>query len=84
MKQKDLMLIGISVFISVILSVVLSGKLISAPKNRQQKVEIVEAIKPEFPTPDSKYFNKDSVDPIQLIQIGNNKNPKPFNDKTQQ
>ena len=44
MKQKDLALIGLVVVISAIVSFIISNTFISPPKNRQTKVEIVDAI----------------------------------------
>ena len=52
---------------------------IATPKNRQEKVEIVDAISSDFKQPSSKYFNRLSIDPTKLIQIGDNVNQKPFN-----
>ena len=79
MKQKDIALIIVVTFISIIISVVLSRIFISAPKNRQQEVEVVTPISAEFSTPDKKYFNEKSIDPTQLIKIGDNSNKNPFN-----
>jgi len=79
MKQKDLVLIIVIVFVSGVLSFFVSQFFFASPKNRQQKVEVVDAITSDFPTPDSKYFNKDAVNPTQLIQIGDSNNPNPFN-----
>lgn len=79
MKQKDILLIVVIVVISAVVSVALSNVLISSPKNRQQKVEVVDAISPDFAQPDTKYFNSSSIDPTQLIQIGGTSNPQPFN-----
>jgi len=79
MKQKDLALIVVVVFISIIASLFISNALITAPKNRQTKVEVVEPISADFPTPDNKYFNSNALDPTQLIQIGDTNNAKPFN-----
>lgn len=78
MKQKDWFLIVIIVFISAILSFVLSGILIK-PAKKGDKVEVVESISSEFPQPDPKYFNLTSVDPTQVIRIGDNNNTTPFN-----
>ena len=78
MKQKDIALIIIIVFISAIVSVVASKLVFAPPKNRQQSVQVVSAIHPDFPTPDTKYFNDSSIDPTKLITIGNNPNPDPF------
>ena len=79
MKQKDMLLIVIVVIVSATLSVFLTKALISTPKNRQQEVEIVDPISIDFPTPDKKYFNEKSIDPTQLIKIGNSSNKTPFN-----
>ena len=82
MKQKDIALIVVISIISAVLSVFISKALIVAPKNRQQKVEIVSAISTEFPKPDIKYFNTSAIDPTQLITIGANSNPQPFNSQS--
>lgn len=79
MKQKDILLIVVVAIVSGVVSVAVSKVLIAPAKNRQQKVEIVEPINATFGQPDSKYFNSNSVDPTQLITIGNNTNPQPFN-----
>jgi len=79
MKQKDLILIIVVVFISGVFSVILSNFLISSPKNRQEPVEVVEPISAEFTQPSDKYFNKQSLDPTQIIKIEGPNNNKPFN-----
>jgi hypothetical protein len=84
MKQKDVALIIVVVFVSGVLSFFLSRLLFTSPKNRQQKVEVVNVITSDFPTPDAQYFNKDSVNPTTLIQIGDSNNPSPFNGTGQQ
>lgn len=78
MKQKDIMLIIVVVFISGIGSLMLSNKLISSPKNRQEQVEVVEPITADLTQPDRKYFNANSIDPTQIIRIGDNNNNQPF------
>lgn len=79
MKQKDITLIIVVAFISGVVSITLSKYFIAPPKNRHQKVEVVEPISSDFLKPDSAYFNKNSVDPTKLITIGDNANPQPFN-----
>lgn len=79
MKQKDVALIIIIAFISAIVSFLISGRLFVTPANRQQQVEVVDPITTSFQTPDSKYFNKDSIDPTQQTQIGTGNNQNPFN-----
>jgi len=79
MKQKDVALIIVIAAVSAIVSLVVSRLLFTSPANRQQKVEVVPAITADFSMPDSRYFNSNSIDPTQLIQIGNNNNTNPFN-----
>jgi hypothetical protein len=83
-KQKDIALIVVIVVFSAIVSLFASKALFSSPKDRQQQVEVVEAIDPNFPTPDKTYFNAQAVDPAQNIQIGDNNNTNPFNSSSQQ
>ena len=83
MKQKDIALILVMVFISAILALLLSKFVFAKPAARQQTAEKVDAISAEFPQPPSKYFNSDSVNPTQQIEIGNSSNPNPFNKKQQ-
>jgi hypothetical protein len=78
MKQKDIIIIIAIVVIAGALSFVLSSVLFSTKQNKQQ-VEVVEPISAEFNLPDKKYFNENSVNPTQLIKIGDTPNPTPFN-----
>lgn len=78
MKQKDIVLIVIIVFLSAIISLFVSKAIFAPPKNRQQSVEVVQPITADFPKPDSRYFNSSAFDPTQLITIGQNANPDPF------
>lgn len=78
MKQKDLALILVIVFISAVLSYVVSNALIASPKNRQQQAEVVQPISSQFKNPDRKYFNKEAFNPTKTIQVGDNNNPDPF------
>lgn len=84
MKQKDIALIIVIAAVSGIISFVLSGLIFGKPADTQQKAEVVDVISSDFALPSSKYFNANSVDPTQLIQIGNNNNPNPFNNGTPQ
>jgi hypothetical protein len=78
MKQKDIALIAVVVFLSAIISLVVSNSLFASPANRQQQVEVVQPISADFPPPDTHYFNKDSYDPTKVIIIGDNTNSDPF------
>jgi hypothetical protein len=83
MKQKDIALIAVLAILSGIISLIVSNLLFSSPKTRQQTVQVVSPITADFKTPDSTYFNAQSIDPTQLIQIGNGGNPNPFTTKQQ-
>lgn len=77
MKQKDIALIIVVVFISGIFSL-LTTKILIKPGEQKQEVEVVEPITAEFTQPSGKYFNDDSINPTQLISIDENKNENPF------
>lgn len=83
MKQKDIALIIVIAFIGGILSLFISKAIFAPPKNRQQKVEVVQPITADLPKPDSHYFNSSAFDPAQLITIGQNSNPDPFSGASQ-
>ncbi len=85
MKQKDIALFAVVAIISGVLSVVISGVLITPKQDKLQQAETVDPISAEFNTPasDSKYFNKNSINPTKLIQIGDNANNVPFNGTAQ-
>lgn len=78
MKQKDIVLIIVITFISGIASFLLSNMLITNDENRSTDVEVVEAISSDLKEPDKKYFNDQSQNPTQLIQIGTGDNPQPL------
>ncbi len=78
MKQKDLILIIAVAVVAGVFSVVLAKFLFATPGDRQQKVEVVDAISTDFPAPDTKYFNTSSINPTRLIQIAQNSNQAPF------
>jgi len=78
MKQKDIAVILMVAGISAIISLTASKVLIKVPDVKTQKVEVVEPITAEFVQPDKRYFNENSVNPTQLITIGDNNNTQPF------
>jgi len=81
MKQKDIALILVIVFVSGVVSLLASNKFISPPKH-DEKAAQVEAIMEEFKQPDQKYFNEQSVNPTQPITIGGtDPNQNPFNSR---
>lgn len=80
MKQKDLVLIIVIVFISGVFSLILSNMFITSPKNRQTKVEIVTPIGSEFqrPSREDKNFNSTAINLTQTIRIGTERNTQIF------
>ena len=78
MKQKDIALIIIVVFISGVISFFVSNMLFASPENRQTEVEVVDEITSTFTKPDPRYFNAESINPTQQIQIGGSGNPQPL------
>lgn len=84
MKQKDIALIVIVVFVSALISLFASKALFAPPKNRQQKVEVVQPISAQINKPDSRYFNGQAFDPAQSITTGGNANPDPFSGSSAQ
>lgn len=78
MKQKDIALIIVIAFVSAVASLLLSSVFIGSPKKRTQQYEVVDKLTSQFDNPDTKYFNKDSVDPTRVIHIGNDSAADPF------
>ena len=78
MKQKDIALIIIIAAVSGFASFFISRMIFSTPQNRQQQVEVIDVISSQFNTPSSKYFNQDSINPAQMVEVGDNNNPNPF------
>jgi hypothetical protein len=78
MKQKDIALILVIVFLSGVISFILSNKFISPPDHKEKAAK-VEPITAEFIQPNTKYFNDQSINPTRTITIGdNNDNKQPI------
>ena len=84
MKQKDVALVLVMIFIGALFAFLISNWVFSSPKNREQTAEVVDTINASFPPPPPKYFNSSSINPTQQIEIGGNSNPNPFNAKPSQ
>lgn len=74
MKQKDIILIVVMVFVGGVLSLLVSRIFFSAPQSRKQSAEVVDVITSDFPTPPPKYFNSSSTNPARPIQVGTDSN----------
>jgi hypothetical protein len=78
MKQKDIAIIVVVVFVSGLLSYFISNALFASPDKLQTEVEVVEPITADFPEPDTRYFSTNSINPTQTITIGDGQNQQPF------
>ena len=79
MKQKDIIILIVALFVSMLASILVSKFVFSTPKNLDQQVDIVPSISTKFVTPSSTYFNSQALDPTQLINIAPSNNSQPFN-----
>lgn len=78
MKQQDVAIIIVVVFFSAILSIMITRTVFTPQKNKELTVETVNPISSEFKQPDPQVFNSNSINPTQLIQIGDGNNPGRF------
>jgi hypothetical protein len=77
-KQKDIALVFIVAIFAGVISLIVTQTLFVPKKDRAVQAEVVTPIKSEFQRPDTKVFNDKAINPTQLIQIGNDSNPRPF------
>ncbi len=79
MKKKDLTLIIMIMIISAALSFALSSVIFGDPETDPIEVESTVRLSDDFNRPDEAYFNEDSINPTQLIRIGDEEgNESPF------
>jgi hypothetical protein len=83
MKQKDWALVLVMAFIGAIVALLVSNMIFASPKNRHQSAEVVDPITANFPSPPSKYFNPEAINPTQPVQVGGSTNDNPFNSPSQ-
>ena len=80
-RQKDIAALILIVSIMLVASYMVGDAVINSPKNRSAEVEVVTPISPDFPAPDLKIFNDQSINPTEIIRIGDGKKTdKPFED----
>lgn len=82
MKSKDWSVIAVIVILAAVVSFIVSSVIFGGSKTAKLKVEVVSPITADFPTPNEKYFNRNSINPTQEIQIGDDNNQSPFNGAT--
>ncbi len=78
MKQSDVLMIAVIGIFAGVFSLVLSSVMFSSDGKKELTAQKVDAINANFQTPDERYFNPKSINPTQLIQIGDNNNAQPF------
>jgi hypothetical protein len=78
MKRKDvIIIIGVAI-VSAIFSYVLSNALLGGENTANLTAPKVTPISADFPQPDEKYFNENSLNPTKTITIGDSTNTQPF------
>lgn len=82
MKQQDIAIVIIIVFVAGIASFFVSSKFIT-PSSKKLTAETVPPISAEFSLPSSKVFNSEAINPTVRIQISPNDNNQPFADGNQ-
>jgi len=75
MKQKDIALILVMVFIGAVISLLVSRLIFSSPQSRKQSAEVVDVITSDFSTPPPKYFNTNAINPTQPITLDTGNKP---------
>lgn len=79
MKQKDIAVILVIVFVSAVVSFFASKLLFGGKTLHNQEVEKVAPITTQFAEPSKKYFNDNSLNPARPVPVdGNNNNNAPF------
>lgn len=78
MKSKDWSVIVVIVIFAGLVSLILSNFMIGSKKLGKLKVEQVAPLSSNFPLPNKKYFNSNSINPTQEIKIGEDPNANPF------
>ena len=76
MKQQDIAILIIIVFIAGIASFVVANKFVAPSK--EEKAEKVSAISKDFNTGNASNINESSINPAVRIEIAPNNNEQPF------
>lgn len=80
MKQQDIAIVIIVVFIAGVLSFILSSQFIVGNTDKLT-AETVAPITSEFQVPDNKVFNPEAINPTVKIEIKPGDNNQPFTDE---
>ena len=78
MKKNDIGLIVVVAIFAGIFSLIASN-IIFTPKNTKElTAQRIDQVQSDFIQPDKRFFNENSINPTQLIQIGGDPNKQPF------
>ena len=78
MKKNDITVMAAVTIFAVIFSLVLSNLIFTPKSTKGLKAQKIDKVESSFQKPDKKYFNPESINPTQLIQIGDSPNAQPF------
>ena len=78
MKKNDIAAIFLIVVIAGVFSYFIADAIIGKPNNNPVEVEQVTPIGSNFPTPDARIFNENSVDPTVEINGDGQSADRPF------
>ena len=78
MKKNDLAALLVIIVIGGVFSYFIANAVIGKPKNNPVQVETVTTIAPTFPTPDSRVFNSEAVDPTVEVSGDGQSANQPF------
>ena len=78
MKQKDIAVIIVVGFFSLIVSILLSNMLFNTDKDKKLETAIVTPITTDFDDEKKPYFGDDATNTTQTIKINENSNEQPF------
>ena len=79
-KQTDIAMLVLITAISLVAAYLIGGALINSPESRSTPVEIAIPINTDFPEPDTRIFNANSINPTEKIEIGDSNTNAPFQD----
>lgn len=78
MKKNDILIITVVAIVSGVFSFILANFLFGGAKKFNLDAPLVQPITAEFKNPDTKYFNKESLDITKDITVQENSNNQPF------
>jgi hypothetical protein len=78
MKKNDFGMIIAVAIVAGIFSLVLSNFLFTPRSTKDLKAQSIDPIQSAFQQPDKRFFNEQSLNPTQLIKIGDKPNSQPF------